>query len=45
MKRKSNEITRDSINEMRRTADGRAEYKKRMRDPEFVKAVNAAFQT
>lgn len=43
--RRTNAITRDSINEMRRTAQGRAEYKKRMRDPEFVKAVNAAFQT
>jgi hypothetical protein len=42
--RKSNAITKESVNEMRRTAEGRAEYKKRMRDPEFVRQVNAAFQ-
>lgn len=44
-RRPKNEITRESINEMRRTPLGRAEYKKRMRDPAFVAAVNAAFQT
>lgn len=44
-RRPKNEITRESINEMRRTPSGRAEYKKRMRDPAFVAAVNAAFQT
>jgi hypothetical protein len=43
--RNTKAITRESINEMRRTAEGRAEYKKRMRDPEFVRQVNAAFQT
>lgn len=44
-RRPKNEITRESINEMRRIPLGRAEYKKRMRDPAFVAAVNAAFQT
>ena len=41
--RKKNEVTRETINEMRRTEQGRQEYKKRMCDPDFVKAVNAAF--
>jgi hypothetical protein len=44
-RRPKNEVTKDTINEMRRTPQGRAEYKKRMRDPEFVRQVNAAFQT
>jgi hypothetical protein len=43
--RNAKAITKESINEMRRTAEGRAEYKRRMRDPEFVRQVNAAFQT
>ena len=43
--RKKNEITKEAINEMRRTPEGRAEYSKRMRDATFVAAVNAAFQT
>lgn len=40
--RKANEITKESVNEMLRTKEGRAEFNKRTRiDPEFVRQVNA----
>jgi hypothetical protein len=40
-KRKPNEVTKESVLEMQKTPEGRAEYKKRLRDPRFVEQVNA----
>lgn len=39
--RSTNEITKEKIREMQKTPEGRAEFKRRLRDPKFVEQVNA----
>lgn len=43
MPKKKELVTKQQIAEWRKTPEGRAEYKKRLRDPAFVSAVNALF--